>query len=335
MKVCKSQRSTTQQAYVLIRSGHHANHWLSIIGEPKQVMPELLKYLNRAWGREIAEKTPGIDYLPNRLHLSLGKVVTGDLFMAKIFLGCAAYMYIVLSTAARAELHTAYPVIVSKTRKTYGFVVQALEWHNRIETVVNIRLEGTTDAESVAAVPSRPTNGMDAPSSSLSSKRDGGSIMDRNAASAFTSTIESNTTAPITYPISNTVTNGVCKMSIDESSSTNKDKDGGTVKESDSSKPQSLWSASDLVLPCFAVDFVSKREKWEGHGELELFLTGVASALVRNPQRSLPDDKDKEMRAWSLDEPGAKSEKKVFARSDEMIDDDDTEGSGTCNFRQK
>ena len=50
-------------------------------------------------------------------------------------------MYIVISAAQRAELHTAYPVIVSKQRKTTGVVVQQLEWHNRIETVVNIRLK--------------------------------------------------------------------------------------------------------------------------------------------------------------------------------------------------
>jgi len=305
----------SMQSFVLVRSGHHANHWLSVIGEPDQVMPILLRYLNRTWGKEIAERASGLDFLPNRMHLSLGKVITGDLVMAKITLGCACFMYIILSSAQRAELHSAYPVLVSKLRKTFGVVVQQLEWHNRIETVMNIRLEGTTDALSVSAVEA-----------------------ERVAASAGSNRDETkmNTSLTMDDPRAMSLTNALDHMTIDASPLHSKAGGGGNAnaktqsksKVVDSCKPQPLWSASDLVLPCFAIDFVSKRDAWEGKPgtKLELFITALASILIRNPQHSLPSHKDKDMQAWSLDIPSPNAKSRSVnnsANSIAMVDDED------------
>ena len=93
-------------------------------------------------------------------------------------------------------------------------------------------------------------------------------------------------------------------------------------------RPHPLWSSTDLVLPCFAIDFVSKRDAWEGKpgSPLELFLVGVASILIRNPQHSVEEEA---INDWSLDaSPKAKSTARSYhhAQRTDMHDDDDDEG---------
>lgn len=239
--------------FVLVRSGHHGNFWLAVIGELDQVQPTLLRYLNRPWGQEIADKAPGIRCLPNRMHLSLGKVITGDLHMAVITLGCKVFMYIILSCAQRAELHSAYNVVVCKNRKTRGVVMQHLQWHNRIEGFLQIRLDSTTDAHCDA--------------------------------SAMTS-----------------ATAAACDASIAPAMFSGGD---GDAKAKSERKNKKLWSDADLVLPCFATDYIAKISEWEksikDKAPTDLFLVGEALFLVVNPQLSLPKCERDEGSEMSLD----------------------------------
>lgn len=135
----KGQPSAESQRIAIMRSGHHTNNWLAVLGDIDKIIPTLLKYLNRDWKRDIAERNSGLEWLPQRLHLSLGKPAFGDVYVGKIGVGCSCWMYVILSTpppSLRPEIHTVFPVIVAKARKYYLRVKQILEWHNRIEATM-------------------------------------------------------------------------------------------------------------------------------------------------------------------------------------------------------
>lgn len=148
----KPESSAESQRIVIMRSGHHCNNWLSAMGDVDRIMPTLLKYLNRDWKRDIAERNSGLEWLPQRLHLSLGKPTFGDVYVGKIGVGCSVWMYTILSTpppTLRPEIHTVFPVVVAKARKYFLKVDQILEWHNRIEATMMADIDHTIDANKV------------------------------------------------------------------------------------------------------------------------------------------------------------------------------------------
>lgn len=210
--------SPDSQRIVIMRSGHHTNNWLAVMADIDRIMPTLLKYLNRDWKRDISERGSGLEWLPQRLHLSLGKPAFGDVYVGKIGVGCACWIYVILSTpppTLRPEIHTVFPVIVAKSRKYFARIKQILEWHNRIEATLITELERTTDPHCTPDVSMSPSP----------------------------------------------------------------------------------------TLPLFAIDFVSRRNIWERRGTLEVFMSGIASWMVRNPQESLRILPRRQMKAagWSND----------------------------------
>ncbi len=237
----EEEKKEDLQRIVIMRSGHHTNNWLATMGDIDQSMPTILKYLNRDWKQDIAEKNSGLEWLPQRLHLSLGKPTFGDVYVGKIGIGCSAWMYVILSTpppTLRPEIHTVFPVIVAKARKFYLRVKQILEWHNRIEATMISELDYTSDKECKEIV-------------------------------------ESQCITALTKP-----------------------------------KPE---------FPLFAIDFVSRRNIWEGKGLLEVFLSGIAGWMIRNPQESLKfKAPSKEPSRWLDDLVDSSKEMKEYDDEDKV-----------------
>lgn len=241
------EKKEEQQCIVITRSGHHTNNWLAVMGDVDRIMPTLLKYLNRDWKRDIAERNSGLEWLPQRLHLSLGKPTFGDVYIGKIGVGCSCWIYVILSTpppTLRPEIHTTFPVIVAKARKFYLRVSQVLEWHNRIEATILCHFDYTTDDECQQAM---------------------GLATDTKSTSESSMTKESKS-----------------KTAMET------DSDAMSLELPSQPLPSvSAFSKTEQKIPVFAIDFVSRRNIWEGKGPLEVFLSGIASYMIRNPQESL------------------------------------------------
>ncbi len=225
LEIKENPKETTEDKPKLIitPAGHHTNNWLAVMGDIDRIMPTLLKYLNRDWKRDIADRNSGLEWLPQRLHLSLGKPSFGDLYVGKIGVGCSVWMYVILSTpppTLRPEIHSVFPVVVAKSRKFILNVKQILEWHNRIEATMKAEVEYTTDEECKKVV------------------------------SLMQSTPDVKTTPD-------------AKAMLD-------------VKTTP--KPE---------LPVFAIDYAARRKLWESKGPHEVFLSGIASCMIRNPEDSL------------------------------------------------
>lgn len=203
------------QRSVIMRSGHHTHNWLAVMGDLDRIMPTLLKYMHRDWKKDISERNSGLEWLPQRLHFSLGKPTFGDVYVARIDVKCSVWIYVILSTpppTLRPEIHTIFPVVVAKARKYYVTINQILEWHNRMESTHKLAIHFTTDKHSLAAV--------------------GVNAAITNAAEVMNSPLPK------------------------------------------------------VEMPVFPIDFVSRRNIWEGKGCLEVFLSGIASWTIRNPQQS-------------------------------------------------
>lgn len=150
----------------------------------------------------------------------------GDVYVAKIGVGCCCYLYAILTKSPptlRPELHSVFPVIVGKARKYFIRVKQILEWHNRVEATMMSEIEYTED--------------------------DQGQQYTRDTVKAAASD-PTTTAAPPSI----------------ETKSRDKPPQGSST------------------LPIFAIDFVSRRNIWEGRGILEVFANGLAYLVVTNPQ---------------------------------------------------
>lgn len=311
-----------QQRIVIMRSGHHTNNWLSVMGDIDRIMPTLLKYLNRDWKRDIAERNSGLEWLPQRLHLSLGKPTFGDVYVGKIGVGCCCWMYVILSTpppTLRPEIHTVFPVIVAKARKYYLHASQILEWHNRIEATIIASIDYTTDDECKAAI------GLG------SEKLD--SSTDQTKIKGTSSSVENETPMSLDLPLSfSAAATKKTHSKADDADVVMKDAtslDTSTSTTSTISTTSTTTTTSTISpfttkheqkIPVFAIDFVSRRNIWEGKGPLEVFLSGIAAYMIRNPQESLRIPQRKPQYEGFL-EPGF--------RGGINVDDDDSDKKDT------
>lgn len=97
--------------------------------------------------------------------------------------------------------------------------------------------------------------------------------------------------------------------------------EGITVGSSAAPKPSTTF-------PLFAIDFVSRRNIWEGKGILEVFASGIAFWVVRNPHQSLHiHPRRAQFEGWSKDAPS------VPGGLDFPDDDDEKKGAlAVCRF---
>lgn len=304
-----------QQRIVIMRSGHHTNNWLCTLGDIDKIMPRLLKYLNRDWKRDIAERNSGLEWLPQRLHLSLGKPAFGDVYVGKIGVGCSTWMYVILSTpppTLRPEIHTVFPVIVAKARKYFLKVNQILEWHNRIEATMIADVEYTTDEECKQAVENIKM------AAALAKQAKDSAILADLMDAHFTSQDVRKVIADYAVP---TVEEILASSANAESSADPKTEEKG-ADEKGLFAP--VGGTPKTSFPLFAIDFVSRRNIWESKGIREVFLSGIASILVRNPQESLQlPTRNAQQSGLSMDAPT------VPGGLDAADDDDDEKKANT------
>lgn len=124
----------------------------------------------------------------------------------------------------RPEIHTVFPTIVTKARRYSMRVKQILEWHNRIEATMIVEVECTTDDECILA--------------------------------CLAAAAKKTSAATVSSPPSDHEQKAEQVASLDVMESIGKSS-SSSLRMVTAPQPSSLF-------PLFAIDFVSRRNIWEG-----------------------------------------------------------------------
>ncbi len=132
---------------------NYTNPWLSVLGDKNELIPFLLKYVNRNWHLDIETPDSGLETIGERLQYHNARAISNPLYVGKISLGSTMWLYMPVSIwAGYPEIHAVYPVGITKEFTYYCKVKQQFMYQNALECLLTVEILNSDHKDCLNAI---------------------------------------------------------------------------------------------------------------------------------------------------------------------------------------